>query len=439
MPRLQPAAILAFLFVATLGCGGGASPDRGVENGSGVVDPTVETPVDAMDPAADWPEWRGAHGDNVAVEQSLPEKFGEETNVVWKVKIPGRGHGSATVVGDRVYLATADEAKQTQSVLALERETGKQVWIEELHSGGFPTDMHAKSSHASCTVACDGERLFVAFVNHDKVHVTALDLDGEVLWQEVAGDFSSRFGYAPSPTIYKSSVVVAADHDEGGHVTSWDRESGALNWKVNRPEVSTYASPVVHTIGLVDQLLLPGARRIACYDPESGAERWSAEGLASACVGTIVEHDGVVFGSGGYPEREIMAVDGTSGDVLWRKRDKSYVPSLLAHEGHVFMVDDKGTARCYDAKTGDVSWQERLEQQGDFSASPLLADGRLFTISEGGDLCVLAVNPDEFELLQKVRIEDEAFASPVACGNRLYLRVASKDGPRQEWLYCFGE
>lgn len=436
-------SVSAGLLCVLLGCGGGgaAQPDRGLEQGSGQVDANAADPIAGMDADENWPMWRGPDGSGVADGQDLPDEFGEDVNVVWKTKIPGRGHSSPTIVGDRIFLATADESAETQSVLALDRATGAVVWAKELHSGGFPPtrEMHSKSSHASCAIACDGDRLFVAFLNHDKIHLTALDLEGEIVWQKEAGDFDSKFGYAPSPTLYKSSVIVTADHKSGGHITSWDRETGELNWRIERPAVSTYASPIVHTIDGKDQLLIAGARRIASYDPVSGEENWSAEGVAEACVGTVVVDGNTVLASGGYPQAETLAVDGTNGDILWRNRDKSYAPSLVARDGRVYMVNQDGVAAGYDSRTGDELWRKRLDQKGDISASPLLADGRLFTISEGGDLFVLAASSDESEQLRKVRIGDVAFASPVASGDRLYLRVATNDDGYQEWLYCFGE
>lgn len=435
--RLLPTVCLLFV----LGCGGPETGDRGVTPGSGTVDTSAKSAVAGLSPDYDWPMWRGADGTAVAAGQSVPTTFGPDENVVWDVPIPGHGHSSPTIVGDRIYLATADDAAETQSVLALDRATGDQVWTTEVHSGGFPSsgEMHAKSSHASCTVACDGERLFVAFLNHDAIHVTALDLEGDIVWQKEAGAFESKFGYAPSPTLYKSSVIVAADNQGGGHISSFDRATGELNWRIDRPKVSTYASPVVRNVGGRDQLLIAGAQRVTSYDPVTGEQIWSVDGVAEACVGTAVVDGDLVIASGGYPQREILAVDAKTGEVAWRKNDKSYVPSLLAHDGYVYMIDDKGTARCYDAATGDAKWQERLGQSGDFSASPVLADGRLYTISERGECFVIAANPDEFEVVAQIDVADEAFASPVVCGGRIYLRVADKSDGRQERLYCFGE
>jgi outer membrane protein assembly factor BamB len=423
-----------------LGCGGGEGPraDRGVVAGKGTVDASVPDPLESLSSHDDWPVWRGPARNGIAEGQSVPTDLGPD-NLLWKVQVPGRGHASPTVVGDRIYLATAAENAGTQSVVAFDRDTGDRLWVKPLHSGGLGHPTHPESSHASGTVACDGQRLFVAFLNHDKIHVTALDLDGNVLWQKKAGGFDSKFGYAPSPTLYKSSVIVAADHQAGGHITSWDRSTGELNWRIERPAVSTYASPLVLNVGGRDQLLIAGANKLASYDPLDGSANWAASGTAEACVGTVVAEGDVVFASGGHPQSETIAVDATTGDVLWRNRVKCYVSSMLPLDGFLYAVDDDGTAHCIETSTGEEIWRERLGQTGKIRSSPLLAGGRIYITSSSGELFVIDPNPTKLDVVSKTKLADESYASPVACGNHLYLRVADESGGRQEWLCCYGD
>src|SRR5262249_42541527 len=149
---------------------------------------------------ADWPWWRGPTRDGVAApDQKPPLKWGESENVIWKTPVPGRSHGSPTVVGNRVYLAAADPQRQGQSVLCLDRKTGERLWETPVHRGGFEKKGNAKSSLASTTVACDGERLFVTFLNGGAVWLTALDLAGKQLWQAKVSDFVIHQGYGASP------------------------------------------------------------------------------------------------------------------------------------------------------------------------------------------------------------------------------------------------
>lgn len=168
----------------------------------------------------DWPAWRGPTRDGIAAPgQNPPTEWSETQNILWKVPLPGRGHSSPTVVGERIYLATADPVKRAQSVLCLDRKTGKLVWQTEVHAANAESGKHANSTAASSTVACDGERLFINFLNGGAVHTSALDLSGKLLWQRKVCDFVAHQGFASSPVLHAGLVLVAADHRGGGVVT----------------------------------------------------------------------------------------------------------------------------------------------------------------------------------------------------------------------------
>ena len=171
-----------------------------------------------QDAGTDWPGWRGPKGDGSAAEgQKLPVSWSAEENVVWKAPVPGRGHGSPSVLGDRVYLAACDEKSGSQSLLSFDRATGKQVWETEVHAGGAMRK-NAKSTGASTTPACDGERIYITFANKDAVTASALSPDGKIVWQTKVGDYIIHQGYGASPTLYKSLVLVSADSHAGGAV-----------------------------------------------------------------------------------------------------------------------------------------------------------------------------------------------------------------------------
>ena len=179
----------------------------------------------------DWPEWRGPTRDGIAAPgQNPPVTWSNTEGVLWKAALPGRGHGSPAVVGERVYLATADEAKRSQSVLCLDRNTGKKLWLTDVHAGGADAGKHANSSAASSTIACDGERLFINFLNDGAVQTTALNLDGKILWQQKICDYVTHQGFGSSPAIHESLVLVSADHRGGGVVGALERESGRIVW-----------------------------------------------------------------------------------------------------------------------------------------------------------------------------------------------------------------
>lgn len=385
----------------------------------------------------DWAWWRGPNRNATQSSMTVPTEFGTTQNVLWKAPVPGRGHADPTVVGDRVFLTTAEQDSKTQSVVCFDRHSGNQLWQQTLHQGGFERNMHAKSTQASNTVACDGQRLFVCLLNGEKIHLSSLDLDGKIVWQKVLGDFRSKFGYSSSPVLHGSFVIVAADHSDGGFLTAVHRETGDVVWKKARPAESTYASPIVGHVAGKDQILIAGADQVASYLPETGEQLWSCDGVTSSCVGTVVWDENNVFASGGYPGEETICINASNGEPVWRTKQKVYISSLLTHEGLLFGHNDKGIAFCLDAATGKKKWQARLG--GNHSASPVLIGQYIYVASEEAIVTVYKPSGDGFEQVVKNDMGDEIMASPVAAHGNLYLRVADQSGDRrQETLYCIG-
>ncbi|MAG95049.1 MAG: dehydrogenase [Planctomycetaceae bacterium] len=417
MPALRPVAIL-LLFLTT-------SPAFAFEKPG----------------SDDWPNWRGPNKNGVAAAgQQIPTAWNATRNVVWRTPVPGRGHSSPTIVGDRIFIATADEDAQTQGVVAFDRTTGRQLWQTQVSQGGFPKT-HRKNTHATCTIACDGTRLFVTFHHHARLTLAALTLDGAKAWTKDAGPYNPKryeYGYAPSPALYDSLVIVAGDYEKGGALAAFDRRSGNEVWRTSRPNKLSFSSPVVAHVAGRDQLLISGCDLVASYDPQTGKELWSVKGTTMATCGTIVWNKDTVFASGGYPGAETIAVkaDG-SGQVRWRDRQRCYEQSMLAHDGHLYAITDRGTAICWRASDGEVLWQQRLA--GPVSSSPVLVGETIYQAIENGTTYVFKAEPNRFQLVAKNKLGTEAFATPAFCGNRIYTRVTGTSrGRRQEYLYCLG-
>ncbi len=434
------AAAACCLLVVVVGCGrpprppGPPVPKTAEISASKTAVPAESTELKIDD--ADWPMWRGPHADGVATGPAVPTKWTETENVAWKVKLPGRGHSSPIIVGDRVYLETADEQQKVQSVVCLDRKDGKQVWQQPLFEGNFETEMHRENTQATSTLACDGERLYALFLNNRQIWATALDLDGKQVWQKDIGGFAAKFGYSASPTLYKSLVLLAADHQQGGFIAALNRVDGTIVWRKQRPEKSSYASPRVVSLGGKDQLVICGCNLVASYDPLTGEQLWATDGTAEAAVGLPVTSGSLVIASGGYPQKETIALK-ADGTVAWRNKDNSYVPSLLALDGYVYMVNE-GIARCYEAGSGGEMWKQRLG--GDFRVSPVASGGNIFTTNMTGKTTVFRANPKKYELVAENHLGTEGFASPGISRGQLFLRVAdSASGSRQEWLYCIGK
>jgi len=311
------------------------------------------------DPATDWPEWRGPTRNGIAAPgQAPPVEWNETNNVLWKVPIPGAGHGSPIVVGNHIYLATAERVKSNQSVLCFERETGKLLWQTAVHGGQPDPGKHSNSSAASSTVACGGHRLFINFLNQGAVHTSALDLDSKVLWQRKVCDYVTHQGFGSSPVLYESLVLVSADHRGGGVLAGLDQATGRVVWSVSRPPIANYTSPALVQANGRAQMVLGGCKLITSLDPASGKKLWEIDGSTEECVTTMAS-DGVrVFASGGYPRSHTVSVmaDG-SGRIAWQNHVSLYVPSPIVKDGHFYAVLDAGLAVCWKSDTGEELWK----------------------------------------------------------------------------------
>jgi outer membrane protein assembly factor BamB len=390
----------------------------------------------AVNPRTDWPCWRGPTRDGIAPPgQNPPLHWSETEGVLWKAPVPGRGHGSPTVVGDGVYLAIADA--ENQSILCLNRDTGQRVWETKVHAGKADPGHHSNSSAASSTVACDGSRLYINFLNDGAVYTSALDLDGKLVWQHKVCDFATHQGFGSSPVLYEKLVIVSADNRGGGVIAALNRETGEMVWSQPRPKIPNYTSPAVVQACGRTQVVLAGCNLISSFDPANGKKLWELNGSTEECVVTPVTDGTRIFTSGGYPKNHTVAVlaDGSSR-VAWQNTARVYVPSMIQKEGYLYAVMDAGLAVCWAADTGTEMWKERLG--GDFFASPVMVGNRIYATNVRAKTFVFEATSKHFEILAQNQLGDEAYASPVVCGGRIYLRVATHADKRQEYLYCIG-
>ena len=393
----------------------------------------------ALSGQRDWPWWRGVTRDGHSLSSQAPVVLDEATTLDWAQPIPGRGHGSPVVVGDRVFLLTADEMQQIHYALAVDRHTGRPLWQVELSRSGFPTKNHPKNTEASPTIACDGQRLFASLFHHQAIWLTCLSLEGETLWRKELGAYNPRtyqYGYAASPVLYGDLVIVAYEYDGPSYLVALRRDDGQEVWRTPRKSMITFSSPVVTSYDGRDYLLISGFNQVMAYDPASGQELWSTPGTAMATCSTMVWDQGIVYATGGFPQSETLALDIQSGGVLWRNRQKGYEQSLLAAKGYLYLYADGGVLYCWDGRTGQEQWKQRMEDR--ISASGVLVGDRIYWANEDGTLYVFRADPNGYTQLAKNKIGDEAFASPAICDGQVFLRVAKHEGDvRQEYLMRF--
>lgn len=409
---------------------------------------TSDLPTEAvpLDPGPnDWPWWRGPTLNNHAAEGvDPPLRWSTEENVVWVSDVPGRGHGSPCIRGDRIFLPTAVDDDEMQLLLCYDRKTGEQLWQCELHRGEFMR-MHRKNSQASATPMCDGRYVFIPMMNDEGIWLTAVDLEGNIAWQVEAGPYTSEHGYGGSPMPWKDWVLVAGDNEKTGFLAAVHRATGKIVYRITRPEEHNYGTPIAAEVAGRPQLVIPGPQKVFSYNPNNGELLWTCDGPTDRAANTPTIGRESVYVTAGYPKRKLMCIradgngDVTSTHVAWEfqhRREAGYVPSLLLVAQRLYMANDEGLVFCFDAKTGDELWRHDFDTA--FSASPVLADGRIYLLDEQGVTFVFEES-DEFNLMAKNDLQDRGYATPVpltadgpGTPGRLYLRTEHK-------LWCLGE
>jgi outer membrane protein assembly factor BamB len=407
---------------------------------------------------ARWPGWRGADGQGIVRESGQPQEWSSTKNVAWKTEIPGRGHSSPIVWGDRIFLTTAIEGEVDPAakpvkhvvdgedfvhpdgigadhrhrfvVLALDAVSGKVLWQKTAWEGAPYDTRHRRGSYASPTPVTDGTFVYAYFGAQG---LYAYDFAGKLAWRYATGGVAELgVDVGTSPLLYKGLVILQCDEDNGdkSYVAAVDKRTGKEVWRVARKIEASWATPVVVRASDRDELVTAGSQWILAYDPATGRELWRLKGLESNAVPSPVAGDDVVVLSAGYPEKIAIAVrPGGTGDVtgsdrvLWTyKKGTAYVPSPILYDGFVYLMTDKGLITCMDAKTGEVKYEgARLPVPASFMASPLALGGRILLMSLDGDTFVLKAGP-KFEVLGTNALDEPISASAAAAPGRLFIR-----------------
>jgi outer membrane protein assembly factor BamB len=390
----------------------------------------------ALGHAEDWPQFRGPSGQGASGEKGLPLQWSESKNLLWKTPVAGRGWSSPVVAGDRVWLTTAvEDGDVSLRVLAFDIETGRQVISTEVFRLRRSPLLNLKNSWASPTPIVDGDRVYVHFGAEGTAALTTV---GERIWQ-ARFPYQSQHGGGGSPAIYGDLLIFSCDGSDTAFVIALDKRTGQVRWKTPRrqPADQAYSTPLVIRVGDRDQLISVGAFRAAAYDPESGRELWRVnyqDGFSN--VPRPVFGHGLVYISTGFQEPSLLAVrpdgagDVTRTHIAWTlARAAPHTPSPLLVGDDLYLVSDLGVATCLDAKTGKVHWRERLE--GNYSASPVFVDGRIYFQSEEGMTTVIAPGTQLVKLATS-ELDGATLASMAVSHGSFFLRSATH-------LYRIGE
>lgn len=385
--------------------------------------------------ADNWPQFRGAEGNGVAAGKDLPLEWGPEKNIAWKTPIPGNGWSSPVIDQGKIYLTSAvpvegSETKdQSLRVMCLDAASGEIVWNEEafLQDGSKTPKIHGKNSYASPTPIVAGERIYVSF-GHEGV--AALDRAGKFLWRNRDLTYKPVHGNGGSPVLVGDKLIYSIDSGSERRVVALDSQSGKLMWSVDRPgdpvKHFSFSTPGVFEIGGKLQVVSPGSDCVCAYDPETGRELWHVRYTGYSVIPKPLYGHGLIYIGTGYDSPTVMAIkpegegDITDGAVSWvLKRGAPHTPSLLLIGDELYMVADKGVATCVDAKTGEQIWQERVG--GNFSASPIFADGRIYLQNEDGVTTVIAPGK-EYKELAKNDLGERTLASLAIYDGAIFLR-----------------
>jgi outer membrane protein assembly factor BamB len=391
--------------------------------------------------AADWPRFRGPNGAGIADDKTIPVKWSEK-DIIWKVALPGDGNSSPIIWGDRIFLQSASKDGRERHLLSLNAADGATVWKTMV--AGARAHINKKNSWASSTPATDGERVYALFWDGNKVALHGFDFNGNPLWKYPLGSYPSQHGPGASPIVHEGKVFLLNDHDEGAVMVALDVRTGKKVWEARRDHVrACYSTPfLLERSGRPTELIVGTTAGITAYNPDTGKEiwhwKWTFSGMRLRTVASpVVAHGLIVHSSGdGKGDRHAVAIrPGDSGDVpatnlVWEqlKPPVPYVPCYLVHGEHLYWIYDKGFAGCTVAKTGENVWVERLG--GEFTASPVLIDGKVYAVNESGDVYVFAAQP-RYKLLARNALDEPVLASPAVAHGRLYIRGKTH-------LFCIG-
>lgn len=376
----------------------------------------------------EWTEFRGPGGQGHSDETGLPLSWGENRNVVWKSALPGLGWSSPVIGGGKLWLTTAAEEGRSLRVLAVDPESGEILHNIELFRFEKPPKIQAKNSYASPTPVLDGGRVYVHFGTQG---TAALTSSGEVLWKTQELRYYHRHGSSGSPVLAGDLLLINCDGYDLQYVVALDKNTGEIRWKTYRGDSShAYATPLVIDAAGKKQLVSPGAGRAVSYDVETGEELWwiRYRGGFSNVPRPIFGH-GLVYITSGFFKPALYAVrpggrgDVTKTHVAWKySRGVPLTSSPLLVGDEMYFVSDNGIATCLDARGGEQIWRSRLK--GEYSASPIFADGRIYFLNEDGDTTVIRPGRT-FEKLAESHLDGRSLASIAVAGGALFLRTDS--------------
>ena len=397
--------------------------------------------------AENWPQFRGPTGQGISSEENLPLAWNAESNIVWRTPVLGESWSSPVVWANHVFVTTATDAGESCRVLAVDRKSGQILWDKEVFKQ-VPRRKEARNTYATPTPATDGKQVYACFGDGS---FAALDFAGQVVWTNREHKFYGQHGLGSSPVLFEDLLIMARDGSSDGTdkklgwQTPWDQSrllaidvrTGKLRWQGERGlSRISHGVPVVWKHNGQAEIVSEAGDVVQGFDARTGRRLWSNEVIGEGKVPSTVLGDGLVFTAGGWGGKESIKAFrlGAQGDLkesqlAWeQKKGMPKVPSMLYLKPYLFAITDGGVASCMQAETGELLWQERIG--GNFSASPVSAEGRIYFTDDQGQTTVIAA-AREFKVLAKNPLGEKVQASAAISQRHVFIRTVAH-------LVCIG-
>jgi outer membrane protein assembly factor BamB len=398
--------------------------------------------------AQEWTRFRGPNGTGISKAKTIPTEI-SNSHLRWKTELPGMGHSSPVLWGEKIFLTTTGDSAGGISVLCLDANDGRILWRKDFSLTPFPR--HKFNSYASSTPAVDEGRVYVVWNEVQHYMVAALDHGGRVLWQRDLGPFLSQHGCGISPVVYNGKVFVGneqgdansvpANKDAISFLAAVDAKDGKVVWQTPRKMLSSaYSTPVVYEPknGKPALIFNSEAHGISAIDPDSGKVVWEfSKAFDKRSVSSPVIAGDLIYGScgsggGGNFVTAVRAGDPATGRApelaFNMKKSANYVVTPVVYGDLAWLWSDGGILTCVDSETGDIKYQERVG--GNFFGSPVWIDGRLFAVSTSGELVVVPAT-DQFKVLHRYNLGELCHTTPAVAREQLFIRT-------EKHLWCFG-
>jgi outer membrane protein assembly factor BamB len=390
--------------------------------------------------AENWPCFRGPTGQGISSEKDVPLTWSLKENLAWQTEFGGLGWSSPIVWGDRIFLTATTDDETTGRVLCIARDTGKILWDKTV-ADHLPTKKRPKNSNATPTPVTDGQRVYAVF---NGFKVAALDFDGKLLWTHDDHAFASVHGMGASPILYKNLLIMPCDGNDsavgmkgfkqpwdGAFIAAFDVKTGEEKWRAKRG-LSRHAHVTPMVIDVAGRPLMVSAAGdvVQGFDLDKGDLLWTVKSKGEGAVPSIVYGNGLVYTCSGYEAPTIRAIrpdghgDVTATHIAWEStKNVPMMSSFLFTDGLLFSVKETGIATCFDAATGNLIWEHKMGAF--FSASPVLAAGRVYFLAEDGTTIVLAPSR-EYKELARNKLEATCQASPAFSDGKIFIRTGGK-------------